>query len=287
MFYFQLMGGIGNQMFQYAAARSLSITRSLSVRFFYFDSYPFATRELLLDKFALELEMADQSERNRIDTLKSDRVEALARYGNTFPQSLMIERTQFVYDDQFFHAPDNTVLIGYWQNEFYFKRFAGEIRRLFTLKDATNKRCQEISKLIESKRCSVSVHIRRGDYALHKEIYAVHGLCPMEYYCKALQILRERLSGINLFLFSDDIAWVESNFDVLGLPFDIVDPSHSDPQEDLVLMSLCKHHIIANSSFSWWGAWLNPSPAKIVIAPRRWMTAQYDLPIICSNWIKV
>jgi hypothetical protein len=106
----------------------------------------------------------------------------------------------------------------------------------------------------------------------------------MEYYCKALQLLMETVSNLHLFLFSDDIDWVKAHFDVLGLPFDTVEPSHTDPQEDLLLMSRCKHHIIANSSFSWWGAWLNPSPDKIVIAPRQWMTAHYDPPIICRNW---
>ena len=251
MYYFQLMGGLGNQMFQYAAARSLSIARSMPVRFFFFDAYPFATRSLLLDKFALDIELADQSERNRIETLKSDPAGALAPPGDAFPRWLIMEGRYFAYDDQLFHAPDNAVMIGYWQNELYFKRHADEIRRLFSLKGPFSTRFQTICKFIGNKRCPVSVHIRRGDYAAHPEILAIHGLCPLQYYHKAVQILLERLSGIHLFLFSDDVAWVKAHFDVGGLPCDIIEPSHTDPQEDLVLMSLCKHHIIANSSFSW------------------------------------
>jgi hypothetical protein len=287
MFYFQLMGGIGNQMFQYAAGKSLSIARSIPVRFFFFDAYEFARRSLLLDKFALDIELVDQNEKNRIETLKPDPAGALATPGDASPHWLMTERMDFAYDDQLFHASDNVIMIGYWQNELYFKRYSDEIRRLSELKCPSGKRFQDIGKLIKKKRCPISVHIRRGDYAAHPEILAIHGLCPPQYYYKALQMLQERLSDIHLFLFSDDIAWVKTHFDVQGLPCDIVEPSHSDPQDDLLLMSWCKHHIIANSSFSWWGAWLSPSPDKIVIAPRQWMIAHYDPPIICSNWISI
>jgi hypothetical protein len=273
-------------MFQYAAARSLSIARSLPVRFFY-DHYSFATRSFLLDKFALEIELVDQKERDRIESLRSDPTGALAPPDDAFPSWLMMEKRDFVYDDQLFHTPDNAVIVGYWQNELYFKQNTDEIRRLFELKAPSNKRSQAIGKLIENKRCPVSVHVRRGDYAANPEILAIHGLCTPQYYHKALQTLLERLSGIHLFLFSDDIAWVKENFDVQGLPFDIIEPSYTDSQEDLVLMSRCKHHIIANGSFGWWGAWLNPSRDKIVIAPRQWMIAHYDPPIICPDWIGI
>jgi hypothetical protein len=265
MFYFQLMGGLGNQLFQYATAKSLSFSRNSPVNFFFLDTYAFAKRSLLLDRFSLDIELVDDP-RTRI-----------------LPLSQVMEKHCFTYDEQLFHVPDDSVMIGYWQNELYFKQIAGKIRRMFSLKTYTN-RFQAISQRIAVKRCPVSIHIRRGDYAEHPEILSIHGLCPSQYYHKAMQILMERLSDIHLFLFSDDIAWVKAHFDVQGLPYDFIEPSYPNPQEDLVLMSLCKHHIIANSSYSWWGAWLNTSPDKIVIAPRQWMTAHYDPPIICSDW---
>jgi len=281
MYYFQLMGGMGNQMFQYAVGRSLSIARSIPVKFFFFETYPSVKRSMLLDKFSLDMEMADEGERSRIETLRSDLTKNFAAGS---PRWVMMEKSDFVYDAQLFHAPDDAMMIGYWQNELYFRRYAGEIRRFFSLKAPFSQRFQAISDRIGTKRCPVSIHIRRGDYATHPAILAIHGLCPIQYYTKALQLLQDRWSDIHLFIFSDDIDWVKIHFDVRELPHEMIEPSHTNPQEDLVLMSRCQHHIIANSSFSWWGAWLNPSPNKMVIAPRQWMTAHYDPPVICQDW---
>jgi hypothetical protein len=129
------------------------------------------------------------------------------------------------------------------------------------------------------------VHIRRGDYAYVKEITAIHGICSMDYYFEAMELIKKIFPTASFFIFSDDVDWVKENFQQPNNY--IITPNLTSPQEDLRLMSMCTHHIIANSSFSWWAAWLNPLVNKLVVSPREWMKGKFDLPIINKDWISI
>jgi hypothetical protein len=166
------------------------------------------------------------------------------------------------------NLPDNSYLSGLWQTEKYFKDCEEIIRTEFTFKQPLNKKNSELSETIRRKN-SVSIHIRRGDYIYNSEEYKIHGLCSIDYYKKAVECIANKAGELTLFIFSDDIEWVKNNLK-FDFPIIFVDNNVDDIHEDLRLMSLCKHNIIANSTFSWWGAWLNNNKEKIVIAPKKW-----------------
>ena len=123
-------------------------------------------------------------------------------------------------------------------------------------------------KIAQPKK-SVALHVRRGDYVTNKSTNSFHGTCTVEYYQKAVDELTKRIGSISLFMFSDDIEWVRQNLK-FPIPTTYVEHADMPDYERMILMSHCEHNIIANSSFSWWGAWLNQNPEKIVIAPERW-----------------
>ena len=180
-------------------------------------------------------------------------------------------------------------LDGYWQSEKYFKGAVEAIRRELIVQKELEGKNLEIAGMIKEVAQPVSIHIRRGDYVSDKKTNQVHGLCSLDYYESAINRLTETFSSPHFFVFSDDQNWVKENLK-LNLPATYVD--HNDAAtnfEDLRLMSLCKHNIIANSSFSWWGAWLNADSEKVVIAPSKWfadnnMNSQDVCPEV---WVRI
>jgi len=181
------------------------------------------------------------------------------------------ERSPFLFDERFLHLRDNSYLIGYFQSQKYFEGLALEIRKLFTFgrpPSAANRNMLE--RIAECP--SVSIHVRRGDYVSVPKTSKYYRTCSLEYYQAALRIIRERVSDPTVFVFSDDPGWAREN---IKLADETIYVDHNDGPsafEDMRLMSNCRHHIIANSSFSWWGAWLNPSTEKTVVAPRQWLS---------------
>ena len=148
-----------------------------------------------------------------------------------------------------------------------------------------------IQKKIRACNISCSIHIRRGDYVTSKASNKVHGVLNMNYYKNAIKLLEKNFSNdIHFFLFSDDIEWVVDNLKIKNSTF-IINGLKSDPHEDIYLMSLCDHNIIANSSFSWWGAWLNTNPEKMVVCPQRWFLnkklQRESVDIPCKSWVKI
>jgi hypothetical protein len=136
---------------------------------------------------------------------------------------------------------------------------------------------------------SVSLHVRRGDYVANLKVAAIHGLCSKEYYASAIKFISKKVERPHFFVFSDDINWVENNFKI-NYPCTYINQNFSNESyNDLRLMSLCQHNIIANSSFSWWGAWLNCNSEKIVIAPKKWF-ANSDKrcdDLIPEKWVRL
>lgn len=181
-------------------------------------------------------------------------------------------------------APSNSYLSGYWQSEKYFFEFDRQIRDDFSFPPVADPTNAALAQRIADTN-AISLHVRRGDYASDPKNTSVYELCSLEYYRSAIQHIASRVDHPHFFIFSDDIPWVKKNMPLAFAHTWVDNNSGRDSFNDMRLMSHCKHHIIANSSFSWWGAWLNPHPDKMVVAPKRWFangTSSIDL--LPSGW---
>jgi len=286
----QLLGGLGNQMFQYAIARSLSNLRGIDFRIDIsaFDKYKL--HKYSLHNFNISEKIANE---NELELFNASILKKL--YKNLFEwckpyykKYIIIEKYDFKYDKNIFKIPENSYLRGYWQNENYFINIKRIIYDEFTIKNPLEGKNLEYSEIIR-KENSVSMHFRRGDYVEDKTTNSVHGTCSIDYYKKSVQLMANKLSNPHFFVFSDDIEWVKKNF-IINYPVYYIDHNDANKNyEDLRLMSLCKNNVIANSSFSWWGAWLNQTENKIVISPSRWLNdpRKSSTKHIPQNWIKI
>lgn len=262
-----LFGGLGNQMFQYAAGRRLAHVLAVELKLDVTWLGKSGSRAYSLGNFNVQENFASASEiavvapRGRLG-------QALAKkWPQKWPK--YIQEKQFHFDPNVLNLPDGVYLKGYWQSEKYFLDIAGIIRREFTVKTPLSGKSKELAELIASKQ-SVSLHIRRGDYFATRKTKQVHGACDLDYYFRCVDYLKQLVKNAHFFIFSDDHEWAGVNLKQL-YPATPVDCNRSDKDyEDLWLMSRCKHHIIANSTFSWWGAWLNPGKDKIILAPKQW-----------------
>ena len=200
---------------------------------------------------------------------------------------LRIQSTRFI--DSFMNNPKKSYFIGFWQSEKFFKNIEKIIRKEFTLKNPLSNYANVVFEKIKSTPISASLHIRRGDYVLEPHTNAYHGVCGLDYYQKAYEELVKKInSPFEIFVFSDDIEWVKENLRLPGKMHFVSNPNIPD-YEEMFLMSCCTHNIIANSSFSWWGAWLNPNKNKIVIAPKQWFANKNEdaKDIVPESWIKI
>lgn len=279
-------------MFQYAAARALALNRGIPLLL---DISAFATYGLhqgfeLKRVFDCNAEIATRHDLRKI--LGWQRA-PFARRMLLRPGLALFRHKEFVVEPHFQYwaglndvAPES-YLVGYWQSEKYFSDVATQIRRDFTFRLPMNAPNTEVAAQISSVN-AVSLHVRRGDYANNPNTTATHGLCSLDYYRNAVRRISEQVSQPHFFVFSDDIDWVKDNLNV-DFPCQYV--SHNQGIEsynDMRLMSMCQHHIIANSSFSWWGAWLNPQANKIVVAPQRWFANQNDVrDLLPQNWVRM
>lgn len=288
--YASLIGGLGNQMFQYAAARSLAVAagQPLYLDISDFEDYPLHNGFELSRVFGGTFELADERQ-----------IERMLGWRGYCPVRKMLKRSQmslfrsnrFVVEPHFHYWPDifklpaDCYLVGYWQSERYFKSIADKIRQDFTFKADLSEVNEDLAGQI-SQCNSISLHIRRGDYANNAKTNKKHGNIPLSYYQKSISLIAEKVATPNYFVFSDDIVWAKEN---LKTPFPCQFIGHNqciDSYIDMQLMSLCKHHIIANSSFSWWGAWLNPSKDKTVIAPKKWFANDNDVSdLFPQHWM--
>lgn len=263
----KLMGGLGNQLFQYAFGKNLEIITGAEV---FFDTTSYSKnsdRNLSILDFRVDV---NHAESNQIDSFFSFKNRAIRK----FFQYTYINNHEVHFEDSLEFDPitldkrKNHYFLGYWQSEVNFSNIFKLLRKEFQLKSSVKK--SKFSSLINKRDC-VSVHIRRGDYAHNESIKAFHGLLPKTYYLNAMNLMVELVSTPLFIIFSDDIDWVKNNFQI---SFDYVifdDLSYSD-SEVLIIMSKCKHQIIANSTFSWWAAWLNTNKGKIIIAPKKWFS---------------
>ena len=283
---------MGNQLFQYAFARALEYRSGSPVKLddSFFEGQN--KRVLCLDNFNTKYQIASKAEVEKSLILKSSFLErALNFYSNKNEKNSLCIEKSFLFDDVFFSKKHKTYFRGYWQNEKYFKGIEDIIREELSIKHPASVQNSLLIDEIKANRNSVSLHVRRGDYISEAQTNKFHGVCGFDYYNDALDVLKARVGEFNLYIFSDDISWVKDNFEYSCNTIFVDWNNESSNYEDLRLMSLCKHNIIANSSFSWWGAWLNQNPNKIVIAPKQWfadpITNLEIQDIIPKSWITI
>ena len=268
----KLMGGLGNQMFQYAAGRRLAHKRSVDLKLDITGFKVCIDRKYSLgnfnvqENFALPEEVAALTVRKR-GIVRRVMARVLRRSSKSAPTH--IQEKHFHFDPEILRLSDNVYIDGYWQSEKYFVDIARIIRQEFTVKTPQKGRDKELGEQIAS--CEpVSLHIRRGDYVSNLQTNQFHGTCDLDYYFHCVECLTQTVKTPHFFVFSDEPEWALDNLK-LPYPTTLVDHNGADKDyEDLRLMTRCKYHIICNSTFSWWGAWLCANPEKVVFAPQQW-----------------
>lgn len=291
-----MYGGLGNQLFQYSAARALALRNgaSLILDLYWFDIVDGLTdttpRKFALAPFNLQADSA------RTGLPWHRKISLLSKIKRRFSSFFkMLQEGAPIYSEKHSGFDQNLLeqacpiwLNGYWQSYKYFDVISDTIKREIGKVGALGKGSQSIYKQITSSE-SICIHVRRGDYVTNLNASQTHGLCSLDYYSKGLKMVGEGLKDPTVFIFSDDPEWVRSN---LKVPFKsvVVDANGSDDaHQDLWLMKSCQRFVIANSSLSWWGAWLADSPKKMVVAPRNWfLSNQFDSSdLIPSDWIRL
>lgn len=285
----QLLGGLGNQLFQYAIGRALADRRAVTLKLDSSAFHDYRLRPFKLGYFQINASevTSDELESLRLPRPNEGLTARLKRrlLGTRMP---VIRERLFGFDPAVLEAPAECYLTGYWQSPKYFAGAEAAVRKEFVVRSALTGRNKDVAQEI-AQSLSVSVHVRRGDYASNPVTREYHGLCDAGYYDRAQQRLVDLLGPVTFYVFSDDPAWVRENLRFV-CEARIVD--HNGPQqdyEDLRLMSLCRHHIIANSTFSWWGAWLSQSPDKKIIAPRSWFKGaqQSADDLLPPEWLRL
>lgn len=286
-----ILGGLGNQMFQYALALALKehcnpeIVVRIDPRAF--NGYPIHNGYELKRIFDVKIPEATIREVIKIAyPFLNYRIWQLCRL---LPKrrTMKYEGKSMAYDERVFTETRDEYLIGYWQTERYFRPFRQDIIKAFSFPSFEIGSPNEMLSEELRQMCSVAVHIRRGDYL---KISNTSGICTIEYYQKAITQMKKYITPNVFVIFSDDIDWCMEHLGTIIGNTDIKFVNWNKGKEsyrDMQLMSLCKHNIIANSSFSWWGAWLNQNPDKIVIAPSRWMNSEGWSEIIPEDWITI
>ncbi|MBK9283698.1 MAG: alpha-1,2-fucosyltransferase [Sphingobacteriaceae bacterium] len=286
----KLIGGLGNQMFQYAAGKALADFHQTSL-FLDLSAYKaepnvaYTNRNYELGIFNLQALQASQSELDYFLKENNKLQRIIARYFPKTQKKMVLNEYGHLFYDEFFNCPKDTYLNGFWQCEKYFSSIRPSLLKDFTIKDVIPEKILEIQNKIKSS-AAVSIHVRRGDYVNLKSASDFHGACSLNYYEKAHAFLKDKFENFNLFIFSDDIAWCKQNFSFQNMHF--IEQQHG-PHWDMFLMSFCNHNIIANSSFSWWGAWLNENENKSVVLPDFWFrnVKTESLGIKPDNWILI
>lgn len=281
-------GGLGNQMFQYAFLESLRHrNREVKASLGFYEKHKHNVMPFILDSVFqnVKIQTVQESIFEDIDyrwrQIKEDK-EQLKRFKEDYSKRFFwVEDKDSEYREDVYKT-QNCTFVGYWQTEKYFKEIETDIRKAFLFCNIESQ-LYELGKVLNNSYCSV--HLRRGDY-LQNDLY--EGICDKEYYNKAIKYMKYFMPDIKFIFFSDDISWVRRNWMIEGAIF-CSEKMFNDYQNwyDMYLMSQCKCNIIANSSFSWWGAWLNKKPEKVVIAPKKWLNGENTPDIWCNGWIKL
>lgn len=287
----RLCGGLGNQLFQYATGRRLSFARGveLILDLGWYDNFSKLNtkRDYELNKYNIKARLPFANEKAWLRLHQGQilpRVPFLPRRFKHFRES------SFDFDPMVLDLPDYTYLNGYWQSYKYFEDIELHLRLELLPKEQLGSQDKLIKKkIIAAQGNAVSLHVRRGDYVDNPIASKNHGLSSLSYYQNAIKKIKSNIRDPHFFVFSDDMGWVIKNIDFSG-KVTFINHNHSDnAYQDLRLMSFCNHHIIANSSFSWWGAWLSKRErSSIIIAPAKWFaddrSTNYLTP---KDWLRI
>jgi hypothetical protein len=202
-----------------------------------------------------------------------------------------LKESHFQFDPLALERRGDFYVTSYWQSPLYFDDIADQIRSDLRLRSPLSAVLQSIKDHLEATSCSVAFIVRRGDFANHPRHSKFHGSCSFEYYRQAVDIIKSRVADPHFFVFSDDVSWVRSNFE-FECPVTFMDQPYDHAEYDYVdmhLISCCRHHIIANSTFGWWGAWLGSSVNGVVIAPQRWFLDESinTQDVVPEHWIRL
>lgn len=280
----RLQGGLGNQLFQYAAAKSLAHRLDKPFKLEIITSLQKdKLRHIALYDLNTTFELATKeavSQFVSFPSLYRHKPALFSKFGRN-----IYREPHFHFDRQFFQCHDPVFLDGFWQSPLYFKDIETIIRHDFTVKESLIQALKEKGQELEN-RSSLAVHVRRGDF-LHPKTGAYHGVLDAAWYTKAIRLVMEKIPGVSIYYFSDDIEWVKKNLPASGAEY--VSSYTKSAIEDFYLMTHCRHNIIANSSFSWWTGWLNANPGKMVVAPKKWFADDRinTTDLIPVEWLRV
>ena len=297
----KLQGGLGNQMFQYATGRHLAHLNNtelkLDISAYNNQSKNDTPRKYSLGNFNIKENFSTKKDNKEIGlpnmTTKNIFLRIYRKFFRDLETKKPIYERALINEQYFGFCPDilklkeNAYLSGNWQSEKYFSDITDIIRKDFSIKNESSA-YKQMGQQILSASNPISLHIRRGDYVHNKITNQYHGVCSLDYYKKAIGIIKGKIENPTFFIFSDDIEWIKENLQT-NSPIIFVSNGKLKDYEELILMSKCKHNIIANSSFSWWGAWLNNNTNKIVIAPQKWFESlerTKDNPCL-KDWVKI
>lgn len=287
----KLIGGLGNQMFQYAVGRNLAIKNNCMLKLDISGFKGYKLRNYDLVNFNVQENIATSNDLMGVilptDNFILKARKHLERKISRIQDIQYIREKKIDFNPKILILKDNKYLDGYWQSEKYFSDISDVIRKEFTLiKKADPINESYLGDIVDCE--SVSVHIRRGDYVSDPRTTQVHGFLGLEYYQRALKLMLEKKDNSHFFVFSDDPQWAKMNL-ITSKKITFIEHNCAKNYEDLRLMTHCKHHITANSTFSWWGAWLCQNEDKIIIAPKKWFNDESinSDDLIPKSWIRL
>ena len=285
-----ITSGLGNQLFQYAIARQISLVNEaalyMDLRFYQSDYSRESNRSFKLDKFNIAFQQIDNSTGYALKAAK------LLPCQSLYPLIYTLQEDCYHFNPAVLRKyPYYLVsLKGYWHSEKYFRDATTIIRQELTFNNVPGSAFAAYHRHINNATNAVSVHIRRGDYVSHPEFSKTFGFIGLDYYTNAIKLMKEMFPDSVFYVFTDDQQWAKENLLAADNFIFISNTGVDADLDDLHLMKSCDHHIIANSSYSWWGAWLNPSPDKVVIAPKNWFKHQPEWDtrdLLPAGWLKI
>jgi hypothetical protein len=290
----KLIGGLGNQMFQYAVGRHLAIKNNTTLKLDIEGFKEYKLRNYDLKYFNIQENIAQPTELSTIIFPSDGMVQKIKK--NIKINLVGIQSIRYVQQCRYEFQPEtldlgnNIYLDGTWQSEKFFEDISSTIKNEFSLKTPLIQEYAHYADLIRESE-SVCIHLRRGDYISNPVANKILGICPLDYYYSAIKTIEKKLKCPHYFIFSDDPSYIKEIF-THNSSMSIVSPDNVNntfDYQELYLMSLCKHQIIANSTFSWWSAWLNKNSNKIIIAPNIWFkdNSINTIDLIPNNWITI
>jgi hypothetical protein len=293
----EINSGLGNQMFQYAAglalAEKLNTDLLLDISWYAKSNQAQTPRNFELSIYPIVNNYADELAVSELIRPSSEgllnKLKHRINLSKPIHKKWAFVEPHFHFYPKFFDANKTVYLSGYWQSEKYFTRISEPIRKLYSLDIQKNEPSFSILEQIIASPNSVAIHVRRGDMVKNPQVAQVHGSCNLDYYARSMKHLESLIAKPEYFIFSDEPQWCQDNIRS-SFPVHIVSGNEGAKSYlDIQLMRHCKHNIIANSSFSWWGAWLNANPNKLVFAPLNWFNGDKNdtKDLIPSSWMRL